>query len=88
MEHLKSVMGADYSDTHVRVRSYDEVTQAISKNRLEADANGLFWGKPQEIHLEKRCTSTVEAVAMPYRAPRSLEPITDSRGASTINTTR
>ena len=80
MEHLKSVMGADYSDTHVRVRSFDEVTQAISKDRLEADANGLFWGKPQEIHLEKRCTGSVEAVAMPYRAPRSLEPITDSKG--------
>jgi hypothetical protein len=80
MEHLKSVMGADYSDTHVRVRSFDEVTQAISKDRVEADANGLFWGKPQEIHLEKRCTGTVEAVSMPYRAPCSLEPVTDSRG--------
>ncbi len=73
-------MGADYSDTHVRVRSFDEVTQAISKDWLEADTNGLFCGKPQEIHLEKQCTGTIEAVAMPYRAPRSLEPITDSRG--------
>jgi hypothetical protein len=80
MEHLKTAMGADYLDTHVRVRSFEEVTQAISKDRLEADANGLFWGKPQEIHLEKQCTGTVEAVAMPYRAPRSLEPITDLRG--------
>jgi hypothetical protein len=80
MEHLKSVMGADYSDTHVRVRSFDEVTQAILKYRVEADANGLFWGKSQEIHLEKRCTGTVEAVEMPYRVPRSLEPVTDSKG--------
>jgi hypothetical protein len=80
MEHLKSVMGADYSDTHIQVRSFDEVTQAISKDWVEADANGLFWGKPQEIHLEKQCTVTVEAVAMPYRAPRFLEPIMDSRG--------
>ena len=39
-----------------------------------------FWGKPQEIHLEKWCTGTVEAVAMPYRARRSLEPVTDSKG--------
>jgi hypothetical protein len=23
MEHLKSIMGVDYSDTHVRVRSFD-----------------------------------------------------------------
>jgi hypothetical protein len=54
--------------------------KAISKDRVEADANRLFWGKPQEIHLEKRCTGTVEAVATSYRAPRSLEPITDSKG--------
>ena len=73
-------MGADYSDTHIRVRSFDEVTQAISKDRLEGDANGLFWGKPQEIHLEKRCIGTIEAVAMPYHAPRSLKPVTDSNG--------
>ena len=76
MEHLKSVMGA----THIQVRAFSKVSQAISKDRLEADANGLFWGKPQEIHLEKQCTGTVEAVAMPYRASHSLEPITDSRG--------
>jgi hypothetical protein len=37
-------------------------------------------GEPQEIHLEKRCTGTVKAVVMPYRAPRSLEPTTDSKG--------
>ena len=80
MEHLKSVMGAVYSDTHVRVRSFDEVMQAISKDLLKADANGLFWGKPQEIHLEKWCTGTVKAVAMPYCAPCSLEPVTGSRG--------
>jgi hypothetical protein len=80
MEHLKSVMGEDYSDTHVRVRSFDEVTQAISKDRLEADTNGLFWEKPQEIHLKKRCTGTVEAIEMPYRAPRSLEPVSYSKG--------
>ncbi len=80
MEHLKSIMGANYSDTHVQVRLFDKVTQAIWKDRVEADVNGLFWGKPQEIHLEKQCTGTVEAVAMPYRAPRSIEPITDSKG--------
>ena len=29
MEHLRSIMGRAYSDSHVRVRSYDDVTQAI-----------------------------------------------------------
>jgi hypothetical protein len=50
------------------------------KDRLEADMNRLFWGKPEEIHLEKQCTGTVEAVTMLYRAPRSLEPVTNSKG--------
>jgi hypothetical protein len=50
------------------------------KDRLEADMNRLFWGKPEEIHLKKQCTGTVEAVTMPYRAPRSLEPVTNSKG--------
>ncbi len=50
------------------------------KDRLEADTNRLFWGKPEEIHLEKQCTGTVKAVVMLYRAPRSLEPVTDSKG--------
>ena len=44
MEHLKSVMGADYSDGHVRVRSFGEVTQAISQRtglrRTRTDSSG------------------------------------------------
>ena len=47
MEHLRSIMGRKYSDTHVRVRSYDEVAQAISKDKVEADVSGLFWGNPR-----------------------------------------
>jgi len=80
MEHLRSIMGRAYSDSHVRVRSYDEVTQAILRDKAEADVNGLFWGKPQEIHLKKRCTGTIETTAMPYRAPPPLAPITDKHG--------
>jgi hypothetical protein len=80
MEHLCSIMGRKYSDSHVRVRSYDEVVQAISRDKVEADVNGLFWGKPQEIHLKKRCTGTVETTAMPYRAPPPLAPVTDKHG--------
>ncbi len=80
MEHLRSIMGRKYSDSHVRVRSYNEVAQSISRDKIDADVNGLFWGKPQEIHLKKRCTGTVETTAMPYRAPPPLEPITDKYG--------
>ncbi len=46
MEHLCSIMGRAYSDYHIQVRSYDEVAQAIMHNKVEADVNGLFWGKP------------------------------------------
>ena len=65
MEHLRSIMGRAYLDSHVRVRSYDDVMQAISHNRIEADVNGLFWAKPQEIHLKKRCTGIIKTIAMP-----------------------
>ncbi len=92
MEHLKSVMRADYSDTHVQVRSFNKVTQTISKDRVEADANGLFWGKPQEIHLEKWCTGTVEAPLRPMRCRVArlvpLSPTWTQGGAGTINITR
>ena len=80
MEHLRSIMGRKYSDSHVRVRSNDKVAQAISKDKIEADVNRLFWGKSQEIHLKKRCTGTVKTTAMPYRIPPPLEPITDKHG--------
>ena len=80
MEHLRSIMGRAYSDSHIRVRSYDEVTQAILRDKAEADVNGLFWGKPQEIHLKKHCTGTIKTTAMPYRAPPPLAPITVKHG--------
>jgi hypothetical protein len=80
MEHLCSIMERKYLDSHVRVCSYDEMAQAISRDKVDADVNGLFWGKPQEIHLKKRCTGTVETTAMLHRAPPPLEPITDKRG--------
>jgi len=53
MEHLKSVMGADYSDTHVRVRSFDKVTQAIAKDLVKVDANGLVQVKAQLAEQRK-----------------------------------
>jgi hypothetical protein len=39
MQHLKKIMGEKYSDTHiVRVRSFDQVTQAILEDTNKADA--------------------------------------------------
>ena len=44
MEHLKSIMGDDYPPSHVRVRTFDNVTQTMFKDKVELDANGLYWG--------------------------------------------
>jgi hypothetical protein len=66
MQHLKKIMAEKYSDTHIRVRSFDQVTQAILKDKNKAGARDLFWGKPQEIHLKNQCTSNVTMKMTPY----------------------
>ncbi len=80
IEHLCSILGRKYSDCHIQVCSYDNVMQAISHDKIKADANGLFWEKSKEIHLKKWCTGTIEMTAMPYWAPPPLAPITDKHG--------
>ncbi len=64
--HLKKIMGEKYSDTHIRVRSFDQVTQAILGDKNKADARDLFWGKPQEIHLKNQCMGDVIKKMTPY----------------------
>ena len=75
MEHLKSIMGDDYPPSHVRVRAFDNVTQTMFKDKVEPDANGLYWGKPQEIHLKEKCTGTVDTDPTDYRAPPKVDPV-------------
>jgi hypothetical protein len=75
MEHLKSIMGDDYSPSHVRVRAFDNVTQTMFKDKVEPDANGLYWGKPQEIHLKEKCTGIVDTDPTDYRAPPKVDPV-------------
>ena len=55
--------------SNVLVHSLDAVTQAILHNKLKANANGLYWGKPREAHLKKRCTGTPKSIVMPYQVP-------------------
>ena len=75
MGHLKSIMGEDYSPSHVRVRAFDDVTQAMFKDKVEPDANGIYWGDPQKVHLKEKCTGTVVALAKVYRAATKVEAI-------------
>ena len=54
MKHLRKIMGEQYSENHIQVRSFDQVSmQAILADKYKADARDLFWGKPQEIQLTK-----------------------------------
>jgi hypothetical protein len=73
-------MGSKYSESNIQVRLFSEVTQALYKDKIKPDANGDYWGKPQEIHLKKKYTGTPESTMMPYNAPSPLEPVTDARG--------
>ena len=79
MEHLKKIMGEQYSENHIRVRSFDQVTQAILADKNKADARDLFWGKPQEIHLKDKCTGDVITKVTPY--PRKDVPSIKYKGA-------
>jgi hypothetical protein len=45
------------------------------KDKVEPDANGLYWSKPQEIHLKEKCTGTVDTDPTDYRAPPNVEPV-------------
>jgi hypothetical protein len=81
MEHLCSIsMGSKYLELNIQVCLFDKVMQAILKDKIKPNANRNYWGKPQEIHLKKRCTGTPKTVVMPYKAPYPLKPTTNARG--------
>jgi hypothetical protein len=81
MEHICSIMGSKYYlESNVQVHLFDKIMQAILKDKIKHNANRNYWGKPQEIHLKKRCMSTPKTVVMPYKAPYPLESVNDARG--------
>jgi hypothetical protein len=75
MGHLKSIMGENYSPSHVRVGAFDDVTQAMFKDKVEPDANGIYWGDPQKVHLKEKCTGMVVTLAKVYRVPTKVKAI-------------
>ena len=77
MGHLKFIMGEDYSPSHVRVLSFDDVTQAMFRDKVEPDASGVYWGDPQKVHLKEKCTGTVKALAKVYPVPPNVKAIKD-----------
>lgn len=79
MEHLRGIMGGAYSESNVRVRSFDDVLQSMHQDKVEADAARKYWGKPHEIVFKQKLTGTPICEAIPYRAP-GLSPVEDDRG--------
>jgi len=45
------------------------------KDKVEPDANGLYWGKLQEIHLKKKCMGTVDTNPTDNRALPKVDPV-------------
>jgi len=81
MDHLKGIMGDDYSESNIRVRSFDNILQAMHRDKIEPDTNGLFWGKPYEICFEKNLTGTPDCNDIPYRAP-GIKSLVDKRNCA------
>jgi hypothetical protein len=75
MDHLKGIMGDDYSESNVRVRSFDNILQAMHRDKIEPDTNGLFWGKPYEIYFEKNLIGAPDCNDILYRAPGIESPV-------------
>ena len=42
MDHLKGIMGDDYSKSNVRICSFDNILQAMHRDKIEPDTSGLF----------------------------------------------
>jgi hypothetical protein len=50
------------------------------KDKIELDANGLYWGDPQKVHLKCKCTGTPITLAKVYQAPPTVNVIRDRKG--------
>ena len=77
---LGSIMGDDYSPTHVRVRPFDAMSQAMFKDKIDPGANGLYWDDPQKVHLKCKCTGMPITLAEVYCAPPTFKAIKDAKG--------
>jgi len=75
MDHLKGIMGSNYSESNVHVRLFDNILQATHSNKIKPNTNGFFWGKPYEIYFEKNLTGTPDCNDIQYRAPGIESPV-------------
>ena len=70
MDHLKGIIGDDYSESNIRVRLFNNILQAMHHDKIEPDTNGLFWGNP--TRSTSRRTSQEPLTAMTFCTGRRV----------------
>ena len=78
---LRGVMGAKFDESSSRVIAYSNAVQAMHRDKVIPDATGMYWGAPQVIRLQEKCTGTPVVDLFPYR---TSEKINGSRQYNTI----
>jgi hypothetical protein len=76
MEHLRGIMGGAYSESNVRVRSFDDILHSMHQEKVEADTAQKYWGKTHRSGIQAEA-HVCEAI--PNRSP-GLSPFEDDRG--------
>jgi hypothetical protein len=70
MDHLKGIMGDDYSESNVRVRSFDNILQAMHRDKIEPDMTDSFGENP--TRSTSRRTSREPPTAITFRTGRRV----------------
>jgi hypothetical protein len=76
-EHLWGAMQGKLSSSHSHIIAYCNVVQAMKQNKVIPDAGAHYWGTPQVIRLNQRCTMTPHEAIYPYPMQHK---ITDNDG--------
>jgi hypothetical protein len=59
-------MRGKFTTSHSNVIAYCDMVQAMKRNKVIPNAGGLYWGNPQVICLNQRCTGTPHEAIYPY----------------------
>jgi hypothetical protein len=56
-EILKKILGDEYRDSSHRVVAWDDLRMEMRDKNVRSK-QGLFWGAPMVVHLNRKCTGT------------------------------
>jgi len=54
---LRIIMGENYHESSARIFAWDDMVLEMQKKKVRP-RNGLFWGEPQMVRLNWKCTGT------------------------------